>query len=344
MWNTAETMSRLLAIRAYRYLSAALLAIAAAMMLAASPCRAQGQHEDEIVANLAGGRVIVHVSQELISFAVIDKPIEANSHPPRVLSVDSTHVGVLFGAAEWQLAADPKPTRLDKNFQRITKQDPRYHAYPDETAPDLESIGVGFLERLRPLVAQLHTKLTFAPEEPIFEVVLIGYARDYGPEVWQLDYRIEQEEVGARGNDYWQTRVLRPHFTQLYPPEGKKSPRMLVDIHYPDDPDASSVNAIILRDDARIARLRSADPRFAKVLENIGKGQAQKAVDADATNFLRALVPIVAEDAHFVLGTVGESEGFVWIVAPEEPIESAVPDKDQPPEAPSLRRRPRPPQ
>jgi len=326
-----------LAVRAHRYLPAAFLAV----MFAASPCCAQERREDEIVANLAGGRVIVHVSQELISFAVIDKPIEANSHPPRVLSVDATHVGVLFGAAEWQLAADPKPTRLDKNFQRIAKQDPRYQAYPD-IEPDLESIGVGFLERLRPLVGQLHTKLTFAPEEPIFEVVLIGYAPGYGPEVWQLDYRIEQEEVGARGNDYWQTRVLRPRFNQLYPPEGKKSPRMLLDVHYPDDPDASSVNAIILRDDARIGRLRSADPRFAKVLENISKGQAQKAVDTDATNFLRALVPIVVGDAHFALGTIGESEGFVWIVAPEEPIETAVPDKNQPPEAPSLRRKPKP--
>jgi len=331
------------AIRADRSLFAAVLCVAAAITLTAAPSRAQERHEDEIVANLAGGRVIIHVSQQLISFAVIDQPIEANSHAPRVLSVDSTHVGVLFGAAEWQLAADPKSTRLDKNFQRITKQDPRYQSYPDETEPDLESIGVGFLERLRPLVGQLHTKLTFAPDDPIFEVVLIGYAPNYGPEVWQLDYRIEQQEVGAYGKDYWQTRVLRPRFTQLYPPEGKKSPRMLVEIHYPADPDASSVNAIILRNDERIGRLRAADPRFAKVIDNIDKGQAQKAVDADATGFLRALVPVIAAgDAHFVLGTIGESEGFEWVVAPEEPIETAMPDKNQPPEAPSLRRKPKP--
>jgi len=114
--------------------------------------RAQESLENEVVANLAGGRVIVDVSRELISFAVIDHPIETNSHPPRVMSLDATHVGVLFGAAEWQVSADPKPVRLDHNFARVTKQDPRYQAYPDEAEPDLESIGVGFLERLRPLV------------------------------------------------------------------------------------------------------------------------------------------------------------------------------------------------
>src|SRR5271163_4582641 len=191
----------------------ALLCGAAAMAFTCPFAHAQGQHEDEIVANLSGGRVIVHVSRDLISFAVVDKPIEANSHFPRVMSLDTTHVGVLFGAAEWQLAADPKPTRLDRNFERITKQDPRYRAYPDDAEPDLEAIGVGFLERLRPLVGQLHTKLNFTPEDPIFEVVIIGYAPNYGPEVWLADYRIEQEELGARGKDYWQTRVMRPRFT-----------------------------------------------------------------------------------------------------------------------------------
>jgi hypothetical protein len=326
---------------AKKYALAGVLSIAAAMLLTLPFCRAQDQHEDEIVANLAGGRVIAHVSRELISFAVIDHPIEANSHPPRVMSLDAAHVGVLFGAAEWQLAADPKPVRLDHNFERITKQDPRYHAYPDDTEPDLDSIGVGFLERLRPLVGQLHNKLNFGAEDPIFEVVIIGYAPNYGPEVWQVDYRIEQEELGARGKDYWQTRVLRPRFTQLYPPEGKKSPRTLVETSFPADIAGTGLDALILRDDPRIARLRAADPKFAKVLSEISNGQAQKAADADATNLLRAMVPLIAGDARFVLGTIGESEGFEWVVAPEEPIEKTIPDKNAPPEAPTLRRKPK---
>ncbi len=318
------------------------LLLAAFATLWPHTCRAQEALENEVVANLAGGRVIVDVSRELISFAVIDHPIEANSHPPRVLSVDSTHVGVLFGAAEWQVSSDPRPVRLDRNFTRVGKQDPRYQAYPGDAEPDLESIGIGFLERLRPLVSQLHNKLTFGAEEPIFEVILIGYAKDYGPEVWQIDYRIEQEQIGTRGKDYWQTHILRPRFNQLYPPEGKKSARRLVETRYPEDLDGADLNALIVKDDPRIGRLRAADPRFAKVLAQIDKGEAQKAADADSTDLLRAMTPIIAGDAHFALGTIGEAEGFRWVLAPEEPIETATPEKDQPPEAPSLRRKPKP--
>jgi hypothetical protein len=98
----------------------ALLSAAAALLPFA--CYAQREHENEVVANLAGGRVVVQVSRELISFAVIDHPIETPSHtPPRVLSLDATHVGVLFGAEEWEVASDPKPVRLDRNFMRSTK-------------------------------------------------------------------------------------------------------------------------------------------------------------------------------------------------------------------------------
>src|SRR5262250_3032569 len=84
----------------------------------AFPAAAQDR-EDEIVANLAGGRVIVHVAKDLIIFASIDQPVEPNSIPPRVAGVDSSHIAILFGASEWRIPADPKPFRLDRNFQRI---------------------------------------------------------------------------------------------------------------------------------------------------------------------------------------------------------------------------------
>ena len=316
--------------------------LSAAATLLSSVCYAQREHENEVVANLAGGRVIVQVSRELISFAVIDHPIETNSHtPPRVLSLDSTHVGVLFGAEEWEVASDPKAVRLDRNFIRIGKQDPRYQSYPDDAEPDLESIGVGFLERLRPLVSQLHNKLTWGPEEPIFELIIIGYAKDYGPEVWQVDYRIEQEDVAARGASYFQTHIMRPRFNQLYPPEGKKSPRRLVETRYPEDVEGPDLNALIARDAPSIANLSAGDARFAKVIQNINNGQTQKSVDADATDLLRAMVPLISGTGNFVLGTIGEQQGFDWVVPPVEPIEKAAPDKDRPPEAPSLRRKPK---
>src|SRR5580658_2897387 len=179
---------------------------------------------NEIVANLAGGRVIVHVAREKIVFAAIDQPVEPNSIPPRVLSIDSRHIGVLLGASEWRSPADPKPVRLDRDFPQVPGRNPNYAADPEEVAPDLDVIGVAFLERLRPLVSQLHHKIEFKPDEALLEVVVIGFAPDdYGPEVWTVEYHIHQEEIATRG-DFWQTRLLRPRFTQLYPPE-KHAPK-----------------------------------------------------------------------------------------------------------------------
>jgi hypothetical protein len=317
-----------------------LLFVIISMLAPASQAQTQ-QPDDEIVANLAGGRVIVHVTRDNIVFAAIDQPIEANSIPPRVMDLDPGHVAVLFGASEWRLPADPKPVRLDRNFQRAGAQDPKYQVYAGEAEPDLETIGVAFLEKLRPLVAQLHHKIDFRPDDPLFEAVIIGYAPNgYGPEVWTVEYRIQQEEIAARG-DYWQTRIQRPRFEQLYPPE-KKAPRTLVEARYPADSKGPTLEALIESNDPRVARLRNGDQRFAKLFEVIDKGQAQKAVGADAADFLRAAIPVIAPNARFVLATMGEDRGFEWVVEPDDPMEKAKVDKDRPPDAPTLRRKPNP--
>jgi hypothetical protein len=312
------------------------------------------QREEEIVASLAGGRIIVHVAKDIIIFAAIDQPVETNSVPPRLMQLDATHVGIVLGASEWQIPSAPKPVRLDRDYQGIAGGGPNQHYkdYPDEAAPDLETIGVAFLEKLRPLVAQLHHKLDFRPDDPLFELIILGFAPNYGPEVWQVEYRIEQEQVATRG-EYWQTRILRPRFTQLYPPEGKHSPRTLVETHYSaeandkiGDPahyknNEPSLIALIQASDPRIAKLRSSDPRFAIVLDAIDRGQAQKASPTDAADFLRAALPLIASDAKFFLGTMEEQHGFDWIVPPDEPVEKTD-DKTRPPDAPSLRRKPTP--
>src|SRR6266849_4992774 len=302
--------------------------------------------EDEIVANLAGGRVIVHVARDgNIIFAAIDHPVEAGGVPPRVVELDSTHVAVLMGASEWRLPADPNPVRLDRNFQRITARDPKYQYSEGEAEPDLETIGVAFLEKLRPLVAQLHHKIDLRQDEPLMEMVLIGYApNNYGPEVWTVEYRVQQEQVATRG-EYWQTRILRPRFTQLYPPE-KHAPRMIVEARYPADLKAPTIMALIQGNDPTIAQLGGSDARFAKVIEAVDKGQAQKAAPADAADFLRAVLPLIAGEQSFILAKMEEQHGFNWIVPPDEPVERAKKveeDKNRPPDAPSLRRRPNPP-
>lgn len=295
---------------------------------------------DEIVANLAGGRVIVHVARDKIVFAAIDHPIEAKSIPPRVLSIDQTHIGILLGASEWRHTSDPKPVRLDKDFPRLTGRNPHYSADPDEVAPDLDVVGVAFLERLRPLVSQLHHKIDFKPEEALFEVVMIGYAPDdYGPEVWTIEYRIQQEEIATRG-DFWQTRLLRPRFTQLYPPE-KHAPKKLVEIRYPETLQGPTLQQLIEGNDPEIEKLSRGDPKFLKVSESIEHGQANKAGPEDAANFLQAVLPLIVEKEHFILGTMSE-HGFDWILAPDEPVEKAKEDKNQPPDAPTLHPRLKP--
>jgi hypothetical protein len=204
----------------------------------------------------------------------------------------------------------------------------------------LETFGVAFLETLRPLTGQLHHKIDIASDEPLFEIVIIGFAPNhYGPEVWTVEYRIQQEQVGVRA-EYWQTRILRPRFTQLYPPE-KHAPRTIVEARYPSNVKAPTVMEMIQGNDPRVAQLRNGEPRFGKVLEVVDRGQAQKAVSIDAQDFMRALLPLIAGKATFMLGKMDEERGLDWIVPPEEPVDKTKKDdKDRPPDAPSLRKKP----
>jgi hypothetical protein len=293
--------------------------------------------EEEIVASLAGGRVIVHVAKDTVIFAAIDQPVEPHSIPPRVAGVDSGHIGVLFGASEWRSPGDPKPVRLDRSFQRVSGMQPREEYAPGEAEPDLELIGTAFLEKLRPLVGELHHKIDFPSDEPIFQVVLIGYAPDnYGPEVWVVEYHMEQEEVATRGEEYWQTNVLRPHFTQLYPPE-KHAPHNLVESRYPASLKGPTLEEMIKSNDPRIASVLP-NGRFEKVLENLRGGSAQKAPAAESVEFMRAVVPAIAGDSSYIIGKMTEDHGLEWVVPPSEPVEKAEEDKNRPPGAPTLRR------
>jgi hypothetical protein len=323
-------------------LQAMRLLILPTLCLFASPALAQ---EDEIVANLAGGRVFIHVARDAILFSAVDHPLEAKSVPPRVATIGNSHIGIFFGASEWQIPAQPRPIRLDRQIEDVRPSSPPGSSSPDSGETDLELIGVSFLEKLRPLVSQLHHKIDLKPDEPLFEIVLIGYApKDYGPEVWIIDYHVEQESVGSR-TEYWQTHILRPRFTQLYPPE-KHQAKSLVEVRFPADLQGIPLTGLIQQNDPRVSRLSSSDQRFGKVVEQIDRGQANKANSEDAADFMRALLPLLAGDAHFVEGKLGEAGGFEWIVPPEEPSEkeqrAKEKDKDRPPDAPTLRRKPNP--
>ena len=287
--------------------------------------------------------MILHVAKDgAIFFAAIDQPVEQGAAPPRLVDIDGQHVAILFGASEWRSPADPKPIRLDRGLQRFSGRDSHYEgSYNGEADPDLEIMGTAFLEKLRPLAAQLRRKIDFPADQPIFEMVVIGYGpQNYGPEAWTVEYRFTQELLATRDN-YWQTRVLRPRFTQIYPPE-KKAPKVIVESSYPADEKTPTLQTLLEGNDPRLSVFRS-DQRMAKALDLIVKGQAQKVELPEAEQFLRAAVPLLYPKQYFFMGKMEDQRGFDWIVAPQEPIEKVDKnDKNQPPEAPSLRKRPTP--
>jgi hypothetical protein len=304
--------------------------------------------DDEIVATLTGGRVIAHATQESVTFVALDEPVEAGSPPPRVMSLDSRHVAVLLGSEEWRIPADPNPIRMDQGYTRTAGPDPRYQgSYSGEAEPDLEQMAVAFLEKLTPLAARLHHKLDFPADQPLFELVIIGFGpAGYGPEVWTVEYRMTQTNIATRG-DFWQTRVLRPRFEQIYPPE-KHQPRKLVETCYPGACKGPTLQQLLEGNEPGLEKLAKSNVKVAKAVAAINNGPAQKAARPDADTFLRGAIPLIYPDRRFVMGSFEEEHGFQWIVPPSEPVERAKVTKDakdakdpknRPAEAPSLRRR-----
>jgi hypothetical protein len=304
-------------------------------LLGASFLRAQ----DEIVANLAAGRVVIDVAKDGIVIGAIEQHVEANSRPPIVFPINDRRIGVLLGAAEWVLPSSAsKPVRLDQAISRLTREAaPRHEAIPGDQASDIEAIGIAFLEKLRTMADQLHHKIDLSSDAPLVELLLIDYQRDYGPEVWLLQYRIKQERLRS---DFWQTKTLRPSYTQLYPPE-KHQPRTLVEVRYPPETPGPTILELLQQNDPRLASARRAAPKSLKVIDNINNGKSSASSVEDSATFLHdVLDPIAGSDNRIVLGVLREERGWDWIVAPPEPLEKAAEDKTRPPEAPSLRRKP----
>src|SRR5271155_4111551 len=75
---------------------------------------------EEIVVNLAAGRVIVAVVKDAIIIATIENPIETQTHPPIPVELDSRRVGVLFGAVDWfSPSSDQQFARLDRELPHL---------------------------------------------------------------------------------------------------------------------------------------------------------------------------------------------------------------------------------
>ena len=312
------------------------------LQLIALPQRlpAQANAGGEVVANLATGRVVFCVTKDAIIVAATSGGGEVGSRPPAVLPVSSGRIGVLLGAIDWTAPDTAKTTRFDAELPAVAGNALRRPTQkPAEEPSEIEDIGVGVLELIRPLVDQIHHKLDLAPDEPLVELILADYVQDYGPEIWNLQYRVRQQSIAP---DFWQTRIMRPAYIQLYPPE-KGQPHTFIERDYPANIPQLRFAERVARTDPQFDRIAHSSREMSEALAFIAAGNSTKAQSSAVSDFMRAAIPFAGGDQqNLVMALLDVNRGFQWLLAPQEPI---PPGKTQPtePDAPSLRKRgPRP--
>jgi hypothetical protein len=317
---------------------AVLLALASASPLAGAQ-QDQSEPHEEIVADLAAGRVIVAVLKDAIFVASIEDRIEPGTRPPAIVPLESRRVGIVMGAVEWSSpSAKVELARLDQELPRLRGHDPAAAAphlqgRDDTEAKDLEVVGNGLFERLNEVVREIHGNLNMSESEPLTELILADYIENYGPEVWILQYPIKQEP--QRG-DFWDTKVLRPRYSQLWPPE-KGQPHTLLELTYPVDDKSPSLLARLRQNGPPIAQILSSDPKMATVAEGLLNGESQKLLAADAVPFLRScLSALTPQGARQTMALVNKEAGFAWVMAPPPEPTKPGQQKQRPPGAPTL--------
>lgn len=296
---------------------------------------ASAQPAEEIVANLSTGRVLVCVARDGIAIGAVERRTEAGSRPPVIVPLSRQRVAVLLGAVEWVDPAGGPPRRLEQELPRLTAPAPNTPRLSPEQGNDIEALGLAVLEWLRTQTGKLHRNLHLREEEPLVEMLLVGYVEGYGPEAWSLRYFIVQEPL--RG-DSWRTRILRPRYTQLYPPE-KGEPRTLIEVRHPDTGEPRLLHR--LPQDPALARARTADPQLAQTSALVERGESPKAKLEDLTEWLRAVLHAATPpEAAQVFGVIHAERGFEWILPPAEPPARATDEQPRDPRAPTLRRKP----
>jgi hypothetical protein len=306
---------------------------------------AQEAGDQEVAVNLAEGRVVICAAKDGIILAAMDAHGEAGSLSPAIAILSAERMGVMLGAVEWvQPDSKDTPVRLDNEFRSLIAAALNTAGQKDTgfRASDIESIGIAVLERLRVLAGVLHHKINLGEDEPLIRIILAGSVRDYGPEAWTIDYHIRQD---ALGNDIWRTRVLRPSYNQLYPPE-KGKPKTFMEVRYPPENRATGepeLLDLLQQNDSRLTKIRAANEIEAKSVTLAAEGQSQKTDAASLVNFLKAALPaITTPDTKLTMAKVDYDGGFQWILQP--PKAPAPPPGERPsdktpeePEKPTLR-------
>ena len=325
-------------------------ALLASMILAGlalfSPCAsvARGQstsgEDEEVVANLAAGRAVILVGKDGIAVGTLEARAEADTRPPLIVPLGSFRVAVLLGAAEWVTPDMSRPPlRLDAELRRVAGLLPGHRKDQATATSDIEQFGIAFLEPLRAVAARLHRQLNWPKDEVLVELLLVQYVEAYGPEVWSIRYTLEQEPM--RG-EFYNTRVPRPRYVQLYPPE-KGQPHTLMESSYPRSGTPLPLLVDLLKsNDPRMARLRSADAQLAHAAEQLDRGEGQKLPANEGLQFLRAALNSLAESkARQMAVLIRQREGLEWVAGENEvAISAPVDDKTREPGAPTLRKKP----
>ena len=315
------------------------------LWLLSVPTLAQEAGDQEVAVNLAEGRVLICATKDAIILAAENAHGEAKSRPPEIAILSVERMGVMLGAVEWVMPdSKDQPVRLDSEFTKLVAAAMNNGGQKDAAfrTTDIESIGIAILERVRVLAGQLHHKIDLREDEPLIRVVLAGFVKDYGPEAWTIDYRVVQD---ALGNDVFRTRVLRPSYNQLYPPE-KGKPKTFMEVRYPPenrvtgDPELLD---LLQQNDSRLAKIRASNEIQAKSVTLAVEGQSQKTDAASLANFLKAGLPAIAPpDTKLTMAKVDYDGGFQWILQPPRapappPGEKSKEATPEEPERPTLR-------
>jgi hypothetical protein len=336
--------------RAFRQFAAPSLTLAfcalSSLLLALSPLPASAQEPgqesaEEIVANLCTGRVVIGVAKDGIVVATLENPIEPQTRPPMIVQLSEDRVAVLLGAADWWLPDQNREiARLDQELPDLPPPDglntmPRLQVGEQEgagsEASDVEQIADRLRSRLASIAEHIHGNLNLAPGEPLLQMVLADYAPSYGPEVWLIQYSLEQE---PEQGDYWTTRVLQPKYTQLWPPE-KGQPRGLIEVSYPASPPLAG---LIRAGDPHVAQSIASAAGMEEVSASILDGGIQKLNAVDLAAFLRACLGAwVTPKARMEEAEVNKVRGVGWFIQPPAQPQLAGSEQARPSGAPTLR-------
>ncbi|HKW88242.1 MAG TPA: hypothetical protein VJN21_05745 [Candidatus Acidoferrales bacterium] len=326
------------------------LIIIAAIALVPPPSLPQSDPQvdsaHEIVANLDAGRAVIAVAKDGIVVATLENPIEPLTRPPAIVELASDRIAVLFGAVDWWLPEERRElSQLEMQLPSLPSVEGaaspilNYESPVNGEAQDIERIANRVHGQLNWIAGHIHGNLHIAENQPIVEMLLVDYAHDYGPEVWLVQYSFEQQQ---QQGDFWQTRALQPQYTQLWPPE-KGQPRGLVEVSYPSDTAAPTLEQL-LRSDSRIAAALASQPDLRSASEAALNSDVNKITAVDAAALLRvALGAIAPRKARMVEAEVNEKLGVGWFIRP--PAFSAAPGtiEARPPGAPSLTSAPKKP-